>query len=107
VTLQARLADEVPGRRMAVEVDVLVDGEKLRTVPLWFEVRAQGLTAPGAGRLVARGDEVIVETRSGSVVIESRGTALADGRAGQDIAVRVNGAGTLRARVTAPGRLAL
>ena len=110
VTLQARLPNDAqarPGRHMAVEVDVLVDGEKQRTVPLWFEVRAQGLTASEAGRLVARGDEVIVETRSGSVVIESRGTALGDGRAGQDIAVRVNGAGSLRARITAPARLAL
>lgn len=56
---------------------------------------------------VSRQDEVTVEVRSGSVIVESRGIALADGRAGDWVAVRIPGAELLRGRVIGPKRLAI
>ncbi|HWH82079.1 MAG TPA: flagellar basal body P-ring formation chaperone FlgA [Burkholderiaceae bacterium] len=152
-----------PNRHMRVDVDLLIDGERLRTVPLWFDVRAHadgwtvvkdlpaghvltpddvararvdvaalnGAAPPSAELvglrlrrtlhagtalsaaaledtpLVARGDDVTLELRSGGVVVESRATALGDGRAGQEVRVRVTGSETLRGRVIGAGRLAL
>lgn len=104
--LQARLpaGSERPRKRMQVFVDVLLEGRVLRSVPLWFEVQASGLDAPPA---VARQDEVTVELHSGAVVIESRGTALADGRVGELVPVRTQGAEPVRARVVGSKRVAL
>lgn len=56
---------------------------------------------------VRRQDDVTVEVRSAGVVIESRGTALADGRVGDVVAVRISGAELVRGRVVGPKRLAL
>jgi flagella basal body P-ring formation protein FlgA len=50
---------------------------------------------------------VIVEVRSGAVVIESHGKALADGRTGDMVPVRLSGAELLRGRVVGAKRLAL
>lgn len=104
-TLQARLpaGSELPRRRMQVFVDVVAQGRVLRTVPVSFDVQAWGDTAPA----VARQDEVTVELRSGPVLIESRGTALADGRVGELVPVRTQGAGAVRARVVGSKRVSL
>ena len=56
---------------------------------------------------ISRHDDVTVEVRSAGVVIESRGTALADGRAGDLIPVRIPGADMVRGRVIGLRRLAL
>lgn len=56
---------------------------------------------------VVRQDDVEVEVRAGAVLIESRGTALSDGRYGDLVAVRIAGAELLRGRVVGAKRLAL
>jgi flagellar basal body P-ring formation protein FlgA len=57
--------------------------------------------------MVARDDDVAVELRSGDVLIESRGIALADGRPGTLLPVRLPGPRLLRARVIGPKRVTL
>ena len=52
---------------------------------------------------VQRGDAVALQIRSGAVLIQANGTALADGRQGRDVPVKLDGARHLRGRVTGPG----
>ena len=92
--------------RVRVEVDVLVSGETVRTLPLWFDVRVQEPES-GSSTWVSPGDEVAVEVRAGAVMVESTGTALASGGMGQQVQVRIPGATTVRGRVVGPKRLAL
>ncbi|WP_148862932.1 flagellar basal body P-ring formation chaperone FlgA [Marinobacter fonticola] len=55
---------------------------------------------------VARGDHVIIVARSGPIAVESRGKALANGRIGEQVLVQnLRSERTLRAMVTAPGRV--
>lgn len=163
VSLLARLQPGAESqRRMRVDVDIIADGRRFQTVPVWFEVStyaqgwvsnadlpaghivqagdvvpgevevaaAMGATAaaqspvglrlrraarPGealgaqqldAGPWVSRRQEVVLELRTASVLVESKAVALADGRKGEVIQARL-GAQIVRGRVVAPGRLSI
>jgi flagella basal body P-ring formation protein FlgA len=158
------MAGATPQRRMRVDVELRTGPDFLRTVPIWFEVRAHapgwvlsrdvpagqvlrvedverrqidvahadgkviapatdlvGLRLRRAARagttlsaamldsvpVVSRQEDVTIEVRAGDVVIESRGTALSEGRAGDLVPVSVSGGDLLRARVVGPRRLKL
>jgi flagella basal body P-ring formation protein FlgA len=82
-----------------------VAGGRLRKAVKAGSALAAGTVEPMP--LVLRQDDVIVEVRSGAVVIESHGKALADGRTGDMVPVRLSGAELLRGRVVGAKRLAL
>ncbi|WP_111643297.1 flagellar basal body P-ring formation chaperone FlgA [Marinimicrobium alkaliphilum] len=59
-----------------------------------------------APMLVQRGDEVVIEARSGGISVTSTGTAMANGRLGQQIRVRNSQSDRIvRGEVVAPGRV--
>jgi flagella basal body P-ring formation protein FlgA len=68
----------------------------------------QALDAPqlDAAPWVSRRQEVVLELRTASVLVESKGVALADGRKGEVIQARLR-AEIVRGRVVAPGRLSI
>ena len=61
------------------------------------------LTAP---EVVARGDRVVISAQVASIVVSSRGTALSDGRQGEQILVKNESSDrTVKAIVTGPGQV--
>lgn len=68
----------------------------------------QALDAPQleAAPWISRRQEVVLELRMASVLVESKAIALADGRKGEVIQARL-GAEIVRGRVVAPGRLSI
>jgi flagellar basal body P-ring formation protein FlgA len=166
VTLESRACGpETPARRMCVRVDVLVDGVRRKSLPVWFRVQArrrvlvasEALAAgsafdarafavelrdvaalrgapllPGqpAGALrlrrplergeallardvapapaVARNQEVTIRVRTGTILVEAPGVALAEGNLGAVIRVRNPRSGEIyQARVVEDGVLAV
>jgi len=104
--IDAQPAPWSPGQRRArVDMRVLVPGRAELTVPVWFEVRS---AAANGDAWVQRQQSVVLEVRVADIVIESPALALADGREGEVIQVRMSSGGAIRpARVVAPGRVAL
>lgn len=117
------LLSAASSRRQAVWVDVWVEGRFVRSVPVAFEVTAQGaaavaavrprlveaemvLPAPrgGSAPLVRRGGWATLRASAGLVSLEGRVRVLEDGCAGQTVRVRSAGAdGPVLARVSGPG----
>ncbi|MBC5785092.1 hypothetical protein H8N03_19250 [Ramlibacter sp. USB13] len=109
--------------RMLVWVDVWTEGAFVRTVPVSLQSAAAATAATGertlrddallatgdAGPLaVARGEWASLRSVEGSITLESRVEVLQDGRPGQRIRVRPQGAsGPMFARVLGPGRVEL
>lgn len=80
--------------------DGLVGMELVRPLSAGTLLTANLLTAPD---VVARGDRVIINAKVGSIVVSTRGTALTDGRMGQQILVRnERSKRTVQAVVTGP-----
>jgi hypothetical protein len=77
---------ERPGGRVAVWVDVLVDGEFYRAVVVPLQLELHGALR---GQLaVNRGDTVTLRLRRGAIAIESTALALSSGSVGQTVKVR-------------------
>ncbi|MDY6798309.1 MAG: flagellar basal body P-ring formation chaperone FlgA [Pseudomonadota bacterium] len=91
-------------RKQAVKDPQRVIGmEARRPISTGVPVTADLLTAPPA---VSRGDHVIIRARSGRFSVASRGEALAEAAIGEQVLVKnLSSSKTLRARVTAPGRV--
>lgn len=106
--------------RQRVWVDVLVDGELARTLPVDFTVAAyQAVTAEAAmpaasgGRAaeadvtrpaVRRGQPVTLAARTGAIELKAAAQALEDGRVGDTVKVQATRAeGPVLALVVAPG----
>ena len=106
--LEAKVDPAFAGqRRVRVDVHVRVDAHEL-DVPVWFEVRQNTrANVPKPRAWVLRQQPVTVEVRVADVVVESRGLALADGREGDLVQVRLSAGGFRQARVVAPGRVAI
>lgn len=96
VTLRARTEQiDTAGKRIAVPVEIAVDGRVYRTVPVWFAASGTPLRPP-----VQRNQAVAVRVREGAIVIESSGIALEDGTLNQVVQVRNAASGeTFVARV--------
>jgi flagella basal body P-ring formation protein FlgA len=125
VRLQARLPEgAAPRARMVVWVDVWSADTHLRALPVSVElsglatngtptraaVQAPGLEddRPDEPRVVARGDWATLHSAAGAVTLESRVEVLQDGRPGQRVRVRQQGAtGPVFARVLGAGQLEL
>jgi flagellar basal body P-ring formation protein FlgA len=122
VRLQVRPLEHMPLReRMVVWVDLWSEGTFLRAVPVAFAVvqkamplgspaplGVQPLTVADAPLLVARGEWATLRSSAGAVLLESRVEVLQDGRAGQRVRVRSQGAtGLVFARVIGPAQLEL
>lgn len=125
------LAQASGSQRMVAWVDVWAGGWFVRSVPVGLEMAAADVPGsegtatadmpltPAAERpptdrssreplAVARGDWAVLQAREGAVVLESRVEVLQDGRPGQKVRVRQQGAGgSLFARVLGHGRLEL
>lgn len=83
--------------------DSLIGMELRRSVNAGTVFTPDIVTQPDA---VARGDHVIIIARSGPIAVESRGKALANGRIGEQVLVQnLRSERTLRAMITAPGRV--
>ncbi len=91
-------------RKQAVSDPQRVVGmEARRPISAGVPVTADLLIAPPA---VSRGDHVIIRARSGRFSVASRGQALAEAAVGEQVLVKnLSSSKTLRARVTAPGRV--
>lgn len=91
-------------RKQTVDEPQRVVGmEARRPISAGVPVTADLLTAPPA---VSRGDHVIIRARSGRFSVASRGQALAEAAVGEQVLVKnLSSSKTLRARVTAPGRV--
>ena len=78
--------------------DGLLGMELVRPVGADTLLTASLITAPN---VVGRGDRVIINAKIGSIIVSTRGTALSDGRMGQQILVRnARSRRTVRAVVT-------
>ncbi|MBL3557030.1 MULTISPECIES: flagellar basal body P-ring formation chaperone FlgA [Marinobacter] len=83
--------------------DQLVGMEMRRGVNTGTVFTPDLLLAPAA---IERGDHVIISARSGNFSVNSRGKALASGAIGEQVLVEnLSSSRTVRARVTAPGRV--
>ncbi len=83
--------------------DGLVGMQLIRPVNAGTVLTSKLLRAPD---LVARGDRVIIEAQVASIAVKTRGTALSDGRKGQQILVRNDRSKrTVKAVVTGPGQV--
>lgn len=129
VRLHPRVADSAPsGIRTLVWVDVWVADAFVRSVPVSVRLPSAGVASAAAGRrlgaydgpaasppaldpevrrpAVERGDTAALRTIVGAVQLESRVQVLEDGRVGELVRVRQQGAAVLlSARVTGPGQL--
>jgi len=102
--------DVVPAE---VEVTAAMPASAAAQPPAGLRLRraarqGQALDAPQleAAPWVSRRQEVLLELRTASVLVESKAVALADGRKGEVIQARL-GAEIVRGRVIAPGRLSI
>lgn len=130
VRLEVRGVEQAGARRRLLAwVDVWCGEWFVRSVPVALEVAAGAITAqgeretrqspleeaealPAAGRgeapVVARGDWATLRTTQGPITLESRAEVLQDGRTGQRVRVRAQGAsGPAFARVLGRGQLEL
>ncbi|MEP1214911.1 MAG: flagellar basal body P-ring formation chaperone FlgA [Marinobacter sp.] len=83
--------------------DQLVGMEMRRGINAGTVFTPDLLLAPAA---IERGDHVIISARSGNFSVNSRGKALASGGIGEQVLVEnLSSSRTVRARVTAPGRV--
>ncbi|MCL7944811.1 flagellar basal body P-ring formation chaperone FlgA [Marinobacter sp. ATCH36] len=91
-------------RRGAItSADQLVGMEMRRGVNAGTVFTPDLLLSPAA---IERGDHVIISARSGNFSVDSRGKALASGGIGEQVLVEnLSSSRTVRARVTAPGRV--
>jgi hypothetical protein len=103
--LTARMAPTARARaRMAVWVDVVVQGSVYRSVvvPLLIDIRDSVDPAPAG--MVLRGEEVRLQSAVAGILIETGAVAQADGKLGQRIPVRpARSNETIMAWVAAPG----
>lgn len=125
VRLQPRLPEAAgPRTRMVLWVDVWSGAGHLRAVPVRFDLAGLAvdgvatMASPQAGGdepaadeaplAVARGDWATLRATAGAVTLESRVEVLQDGRPGQRVRVRQQGAtGPVFARVLGAGQLEL
>ena len=82
--------------------DRLIGKELRRSIRAGDPVRLSAVTEP---TVIKRGDDVAIEAKLGNVAVVSSGTALSDGRIGQQIRIRNSKSERIvKARVTGPGR---
>jgi len=85
--------------------DGLVGMELIRAVHAGTVLTSKLLRAPD---VIARGDRVIIKAQVASIAVKTRGTALSDGREGQQILVRNDRSKrTVKAVVTGPGQVSV
>lgn len=82
-------------RRMAIWVDVLVDGRPARSVPVAVEVDLRPA--------VARGESVALHASAAALRIQASATALGDAAVGETVWVKREGGEALRATVVGRG----
>lgn len=86
-----------------VNIDDIVGKEVKYPINKGEPFRTSVLNAPLA---IKRGDEVVMEASIGSIRVSSNGTAISDGRIGQQIRVKNNqSARIINARVVGPGKV--
>ena len=88
----------------SINIDDIVGKEVKYTINKGDAFRTSMLDAPLA---IKRGDEVVMEASIGSIRVSSNGTAISDGRIGQQIRVKNNQSErVINARVVGPGKVA-
>ena len=87
----------------SINIDDIVGKEVKYSINKGDAFRTSVLNAPLA---IKRGDEVTMESGSGSIRVSSNGTAISDGRIGQQIRVKNNQSErVINARVVGPGKV--
>jgi flagella basal body P-ring formation protein FlgA len=90
-------------RRAITDREALVGMELRRAINAGTAFTPDLLNEPDA---VTRGDHVVIVAKVGSIAVESRGKALADGKVGEQVTVKnLASSRTLRAKIIEPGRV--
>lgn len=91
------------GRGYVRDLQRLVNMQLKRPLAPGEVIRLSNVVAQKA---IARGDQVIIEAKAGSISVVTPGIALADGRVGQQISIRNSKSKRIiKARVSGPGKV--